>query len=449
MRPEQDRTSRESIVRYESGAFRGPAPILETDDRCDAPPGSNLPRSRARRRGIKARSLRRAEPAAGRGRHARRRTAPHHRRRRHRQDADAHLPRRPPHRHAASSPSGSSSSPSRAAPRRRCSRAPSGSSAAAAARCTAGRSTRPGTACSAASDPPPGCRVDFTIMDQGDAEDLMQLSRAAARVRRAKAKRFPKKETLHYVYSRHMNTEHPRRRHPRATTTRSSCEYLERLRRSLRRLHRAEAGAQPRRLRRPAALLGDDARERRPSSADRIAALYDHMLVDEYQDTNVLQARILRGMCTRAHATSPSSATTRRASTRSAARTSATSSTSRRQFAGATVVTLEQNYRSTQPILDSDEHAHLARRGAVHQEPLDRARRRRAAVARRAQRRAAADALRRRPHPRAARGGDAARARSPCSSAPATCRPTSRSSSRSATSRSRNGAGSSSSRRRT
>ena len=37
--------------------------------------------------------------------------------------------------------------------------------------------------------------------------------------------------------------------------------------------------------------------ESSPEVAARIAALYDHLLVDEYQDTNLLQARILRGLC--------------------------------------------------------------------------------------------------------------------------------------------------------
>ena len=38
--------------------------------------------------------------------------------------------------------------------------------------------------------------------------------------------------------------------------------------------------------------------ERAPELGERVAGLYDHVLVDEYQDTNVLQARILRGMAT-------------------------------------------------------------------------------------------------------------------------------------------------------
>src|SRR5205807_3704578 len=51
-----------------------------------------------------------------------------------------------------------------------------------------------------------GLPRDFTIMDQGDAEDLMQLARANLGYGKAE-KRFPKKESLQYIYSRHINTE--------------------------------------------------------------------------------------------------------------------------------------------------------------------------------------------------------------------------------------------------
>jgi DNA helicase-2/ATP-dependent DNA helicase PcrA len=73
--------------------------------------------------------------------------------------------------------------------------------------------------------------------------------------------------------------------------------------------------------------------------------------VDEYQDTNVLQARILRGMC-RAHRNltvvgddAQSIYSFRGASFRNILDFP-------RDFPGATLVALEQNYRSTQPILD-------------------------------------------------------------------------------------------------
>ena len=45
-------------------------------------------------------------------------------------------------------------------------------------------------------------------MDQEDAQDLMHLARVQLGYG-DKKKRFPKKETLHHVYSRHMNTEIP------------------------------------------------------------------------------------------------------------------------------------------------------------------------------------------------------------------------------------------------
>src|SRR6476646_9131065 len=54
--------------------------------------------------------------------------------------------------------------------------------------------------------PEAGLPRDFSIMDQGDSEDLMQLARANLGFGKQE-KRFPKKETLHYIYSRHLNTE--------------------------------------------------------------------------------------------------------------------------------------------------------------------------------------------------------------------------------------------------
>jgi DNA helicase-2/ATP-dependent DNA helicase PcrA len=79
--------------------------------------------------------------------------------------------------------------------------------------------------------------------------------------------------------------------------------------------------------------------------------LYDHILVDEYQDTNVLQARILRGMC-RTHSNitvvgddAQSIYSFRGANFRNILGFP-------KQFEGTTIVTLEQNYRSTEPILD-------------------------------------------------------------------------------------------------
>jgi DNA helicase-2/ATP-dependent DNA helicase PcrA len=192
-----------------------------------------------------------------------------------------------------------------------------------------------------------GLPADFTIMDQGDAQDLMQLSRGALGVAKS-AKRFPKKETLHYFYSRHVNTELPldellHRELPHFL------EYEEQIVAlfadyTLRKQERNLVDYDD------LLLFWATMLEASPDLAARIAGLYDHVLVDEYQDTNLLQARILRGMCaghrrlTVVGDDAQSIYSFRGAHFRNILDFP-------KQFPGATLVTLAQNYRSTQPIL--------------------------------------------------------------------------------------------------
>ncbi len=193
-----------------------------------------------------------------------------------------------------------------------------------------------------------GIASDFTIMDQGDAEDLMQLSRAQLGLGDTK-KRFPKKETLHYIYSRHVNTEfavddilrdeYPQFVDYREDIARVFADYTDR--KAGRNLVDYD----------DLLLFWQAMLESAPALADRIAGLYDHVLVDEYQDTNILQARVLKGMC-RSHRNitvvgddAQSIYSFRGASFRNILDFP-------REFPGTTIVTLEQNYRSTQPILD-------------------------------------------------------------------------------------------------
>src|SRR5687767_14224018 len=192
-----------------------------------------------------------------------------------------------------------------------------------------------------------GLQKDFTIMDQGDSADLMQLSRAQLGYA-AKSKRFPKKETLQYVYSRHLNTgisidEIVREQYPQFA------DYLEDFAKiyadyTLRKQDRNLVDYDD------LLLFWALMLETSPELADRIAGMYDHVLVDEYQDTNVLQARILRGMCrTHKNITVVGDAAQSIYSFRGANFRNILDFP--KQFEGATVVTLEQNYRSTQPIL--------------------------------------------------------------------------------------------------
>jgi ATP-dependent DNA helicase UvrD/PcrA len=217
-----------------------------------------------------------------------------------------------------------------------------------------------------------GLAPDFTIMDQGDAEDLMQLSRAQLGLGDPK-KRFPKKETLHYVYSRHVNTEIPITEILREEFSRFADFEHDILRLfadyTRRKAERnlvdyddlllfwcALMEEQPTDEGRGAIDDGatKNAEYRVPSAeslARRIRGLYDHVLVDEYQDTNVLQARILKLLC-RDHANitvvgddAQSVYSFRGASFRNILEFP-------EQFPGTTLLALEQNYRSTQPILD-------------------------------------------------------------------------------------------------
>jgi DNA helicase-2/ATP-dependent DNA helicase PcrA len=197
--------------------------------------------------------------------------------------------------------------------------------------------------------PEAGLARNFSIMDQGDAEDLMQLARGSLGFGKSE-KRFPKKETLHYVYSRHINAEIP----IETLIEREFPQFLEQMPGMIRVYAEYVSRKSERNL-----VDYDDLLlfwalmlEQSPALADRIAYLYDHILVDEYQDTNLLQARILRGMC-RSHANitvvgddAQSIYSFRGASFRNILDFP-------KQFEGTQVVALEQNYRSTQPILDT------------------------------------------------------------------------------------------------
>ena len=193
-----------------------------------------------------------------------------------------------------------------------------------------------------------GLPRDFSIMDQSDAEDLMGIARANLGYGKQE-KRFPKKETLHYIYSRHVNTEIPVEQILGADLP----QFVEYEQPIIRIFAEYTSRKQERNL-----VDYDDLLlywalmlEHSLPLAGRIAGLYDQLLVDEYQDTNLLQARILRGMCrppgniTVVGDDAQSIYSFRGADVHNILDFP-------KQFPGTALVTLEQNYRSTQPILD-------------------------------------------------------------------------------------------------
>ena len=117
------------------------------------------------------------------------------------------------------------------------------------------------------------------------------------------------------------------------------------------RLCRGQAGPAGAGLRRPAAVLGRD--DERSRHRGRCGARFDHVLVDEYQDTNRLQSAILLAMkpdgrgLTVVGDDAQSIYSFRAATVRNILDFPT-------QFPKpARVVTLDRNYRSTQPILNA------------------------------------------------------------------------------------------------
>jgi DNA helicase II / ATP-dependent DNA helicase PcrA len=196
-----------------------------------------------------------------------------------------------------------------------------------------------------------GLDETFTIHDRGDAEDLIGLVRHEIGLSETK-NRFPLKGTCLAIYSRVLNTCDPLDRVLQDTYP-WCCQWEA----ELKRLFGAyvEAKQQQNVLDYDDLLLFWAEMVGEPALAAEIGGRFDHLLVDEYQDTNKLQSRILLGLkptgqgVTVVGDDAQSIYSFRGATVRNILDFP-------RQFAatGAVrVVTLERNYRSTQPILEA------------------------------------------------------------------------------------------------
>ncbi len=187
----------------------------------------------------------------------------------------------------------------------------------------------------------------FTVLDRSDSADLMNFLRGELGLA-ARSKRFPRKATCLAIYSRAVNAQEPLER-----ALAESFPWCEEWHDDLRALFRGYVGAKQDRQ----VLDYDDLLlywyhlMAEPALAGEIGARFDHVLVDEYQDTNALQAGILRAMkpdgrgLTVVGDDAQSIYSFRAATVRNIL-----------DFPGqfdrpASVVALEENYRSTQPIL--------------------------------------------------------------------------------------------------
>jgi DNA helicase-2/ATP-dependent DNA helicase PcrA len=192
-----------------------------------------------------------------------------------------------------------------------------------------------------------GLRSGFGLLDAGDAADLLDLVREEHGHAQRK-RRFPKKATLLDIYSRTVNAQRPvtevlAQAFPWCAEHRDDLAALFRAyaarKRSLGVLDLDDLLLYWR------ALVTDDV------FGPKLEQRFDHVLVDEYQDVNGLQVEIVRGLRREIRELTvvgddfQAIYGWRAASARHILEFP-------QHFPDATVIKLERNYRSTQPILD-------------------------------------------------------------------------------------------------
>ena len=195
---------------------------------------------------------------------------------------------------------------------------------------------------------PLGLDGSFTILDRSDSEDVISLLRAERGLDK-KERRFPRKQAIGEIFSMAVNKSMPL---PELIEDQYS-HLVEHLPELLELREHYVAYKSERQLvdyddllvkLRDLLALGEDVRR-------RLSRRYQYLLVDEYQDTNALQAEIVRLLAAEhdnvlAVGDDAQSIYAFRGATFRNIMDFPT------LFPGTRVIALEQNYRSTQPILD-------------------------------------------------------------------------------------------------
>ena len=193
-----------------------------------------------------------------------------------------------------------------------------------------------------------GYESNFTILDQADAEDVINLIRTRMKFD-TKEKRFPRKETLYDLYSRSLNTVTP----VKELLAMDYPQYLE-IESDISTLH----GTYVKYKREHNLMDYDDlllnlALLLRQNEAVRVTLSdrYKYIMVDEYQDTNKLQAEIVKLLASKNRnlmvvGDDAQCIYSFRGSTIQNILTFG------EEFKDYKIIKLEENYRSTQPILN-------------------------------------------------------------------------------------------------
>lgn len=189
---------------------------------------------------------------------------------------------------------------------------------------------------------------DFTILDQGDAEDLMNLARSEI-VGRQKHTRFPRKGACLAIYSRCVNARMQlgdvlAGDYPWCVDWEEQLAELFDL--YVRRKQQSNS------LDYDDLLLYWSAALKDQEVGGRIRALFDCVLVDEYQDTNLLQAEIIYQLSPDGRGLTVVGDDAQ-SIYRFRAATVENIFDFPKRYPNTTIVALEQNYRSSQAILSA------------------------------------------------------------------------------------------------
>src|SRR5689334_537618 len=192
-----------------------------------------------------------------------------------------------------------------------------------------------------------GVQRNFTVLDQSDTEDLIDLVRR--QIKLAKGEHFPRKRTIASIFSMMVNKVIPlktvlNQEYPQFLDQKKNLDALFKLFEEFKRAKQM--------------LTYDDllvrfkeALETNQQMREQLSDQYRYIMVDEYQDTNKLQAQIVKLMTARHDNVAvvgdefQSIYSFRGASHRNMLEFP-------KLFPKAQIIKLEENYRSTQPILN-------------------------------------------------------------------------------------------------
>jgi DNA helicase-2/ATP-dependent DNA helicase PcrA len=189
----------------------------------------------------------------------------------------------------------------------------------------------------------------FTVVDRGDSADLMDAVRTELGFA-GKEQRFPRKETCLQIYSYRVNTQRPLKE-----TLEQQYPWCVQWETDLTKLYRGYVERKQRCniLDYDDLLLYWHAMMSDARLAQHVSSHFDHVLVDEYQDTNRLQAEILHSMRPDGAGLTVVGDDAHAIYSFRAAAVDNILGFPDRFTPRAEVVTLAQNYRSTQFVLDA------------------------------------------------------------------------------------------------